>query len=82
MTFFSTPVQALYEFVEFEKTINQTLQMIDPEETLVLISADHSHQFTMGGYGVRRADIFGLGSHKAYPDLWVSYSRSSPHTVY
>ena len=56
--------------------------MIDPEETLVLISADHSHQFTMGGYGVRRADIFGLGSHKAYPDLWVSYTGSSPHTVY
>ena len=66
----STPVRALYEFVEFEKTINETMQVIDPEETLVIISADHSHQFTMGGYGIRASNIFGLGSHEAYPVLW------------
>lgn len=60
----------MYEFVEFEKTINQTLEVIDPEETLVLISADHSHQFTMGGYGIRASNVFGLGSHEAYPVDW------------
>merc|ERR1711935_328422 len=64
------PVRALYEFVEFEKTINQTMEVIDPEETLVLISADHSHQFTMGGYGIRASNVFGLGSHEAYPVMW------------
>ena len=46
------------------------MEVIDPEETLVLISADHSHQFTMGGYGIRASNVFGLGSHEAYPVMW------------
>lgn len=36
-------IRALYEFVELEKTINETLSVIDPNETLVLVSADHRH---------------------------------------
>ena len=40
-----------------------------PEETLVIVTADHSHTMSLSGYADRGADIRGLGRDNALDDL-------------
>ena len=61
----ATPIHALTEYLEFDKAVGVGIQKTNPEETLLLVSADHSHVFTLGGYGTRGTDIFGLGARSA-----------------
>lgn len=51
---------ALEEAVEFANAIQYAIDNTDPEETLILVTADHSHVFTMSGYPRRGNDILGL----------------------
>ena len=54
------PGYALLETQAFARAIEAALERVDVEETLVLVTADHSHVFTMGGYPVRGNPILGL----------------------
>lgn len=51
---------ALEEAVEFANAIQYAIDHTDPEETLILVTADHSHVFTIAGYPRRGNDILGL----------------------
>ena len=51
---------ALEEAVEFANAIEYAIQNTDPNETLILVTADHSHVFTIAGYPRRGNDILGL----------------------
>ncbi|MEO0588955.1 MAG: alkaline phosphatase [Pseudomonadota bacterium] len=51
---------ALEETVEFARAIQHAIDTTDPEETLILVTADHSHVFTIAGYPRRGNDILGL----------------------
>ncbi|MFM7377359.1 MAG: alkaline phosphatase [Erythrobacter sp.] len=51
---------ALEEAVEFAKAVQYAVDHTDPKETLILVTADHSHVFTIAGYPVRGNDILGL----------------------
>lgn len=51
---------ALREAQAFSETIAATLAKIDLDETLILVTADHSHVFTIGGYPTRGNPILGL----------------------
>lgn len=51
---------ALEEAVEFARAIQWAMDNTDPEETLILVTADHSHVFTIAGYPRRGNDILGL----------------------
>lgn len=51
---------ALEEAVEFANAIQAAIDSTDPEETLILVTADHSHVFTIAGYPRRGNDILGL----------------------
>ncbi|GMN03455.1 alkaline phosphatase [Erythrobacter sp. MTPC3] len=51
---------ALEETVEFARAIQYAIDNTDPEETLILVTADHSHVFTIAGYPRRGNDILGL----------------------
>nr|XP_033777818.1 alkaline phosphatase-like [Geotrypetes seraphini]XP_033777819.1 alkaline phosphatase-like [Geotrypetes seraphini] len=52
--------QALHEAVEMDKAIGMTAHMTAEEDTLTVVTADHSHVFTLGGYTHRGNPIFGL----------------------
>ena len=51
---------ALYETVAFDKAIERALQMVNTDETLIVVTADHSHAFTMNGYPERGHNIMGI----------------------
>jgi len=51
---------ALEEAVEFARAVQYAVDHTDPKETLILVTADHSHVFTIAGYPVRGNDILGL----------------------
>lgn len=51
---------ALEEAVEFARAVQWAVDHTDPKETLILVTADHSHVFTIAGYPVRGNDILGL----------------------
>ncbi|GLX78239.1 alkaline phosphatase [Thalassotalea insulae] len=50
---------ALTDTVEFAKAVQAAVDATDPEETLILVTADHSHVFTIAGYPKRGNPILG-----------------------
>lgn len=68
---------ALDETLEFSKTIEAIAQKVNLNETLIVVTADHSHAFTMAGYGVRGNDIFGFGgtADDGLPYFTLSYAN-------
>ena len=51
--------KSLEEAVEFERAVQTAVDMTDAEETLILVTADHSQPFTINGYTPRESDILG-----------------------
>ena len=51
---------ALEEAVEFARAVQYAVDNTDPAETLIMVTADHSHVFTISGYPQRGNDILGL----------------------
>ncbi|MBW2712669.1 MAG: alkaline phosphatase [Deltaproteobacteria bacterium] len=51
---------ALHETLEFAEAVGVALEQSDPEETLILVTADHSHVMNMGGYSTRGNPILGV----------------------
>lgn len=52
--------RALTETIEFSNAVKAALAKTDPRDTLIIVTADHSHVFTMAGYPTRGNDILGL----------------------
>jgi len=52
--------RALLDTVEFANAIKKAYEMTDPDDTLIIVTADHSHVFTIAGYPHRGNNILGL----------------------
>jgi alkaline phosphatase len=55
-----TAARALEDAVMFNEAVKVVLEMTKREDTLVVVTADHGHTFTMSGYPVRGNPILGL----------------------
>jgi alkaline phosphatase len=53
------PYRALTDTIEFAKAIQKAYEMTDTRETLIIVTADHSHVFTIAGYPHRGNPILG-----------------------
>ena len=42
-----------------EDAVIEALKLTDEEDTLLIVTADHSHVFDIAGYSYRGTDIFG-----------------------
>lgn len=51
---------ALEETIEFARAIQHAVDNTDPRETLILVTADHSHVLTIAGYPERGNPILGV----------------------
>uniref|UniRef100_A0A8C5YN72 Alkaline phosphatase n=1 Tax=Marmota marmota marmota TaxID=9994 RepID=A0A8C5YN72_MARMA len=60
-----TAYVALTEAVMFDSAIDKAGQLTSDQDTLTLVTADHSHVFSFGGYTLRGSSIFGLAPLKA-----------------
>lgn len=52
--------RALSETVEFSNAIRSAASRVNLDDTLIIVTADHSHTLTIGGYPVRGNNILGL----------------------
>jgi alkaline phosphatase len=52
--------RALVETIEFAKAVRYAMDHTDAKDTLIIVTADHSHTFTIAGYPSRGNDILGL----------------------
>ncbi|MEO8297543.1 MAG: alkaline phosphatase [Burkholderiales bacterium] len=59
--------RALLDTIELSNAVRKAMAMTNPEETLILVTADHSHVFTIAGYPHRGNNILGLV--KDVPDV-------------
>ncbi len=50
---------ALTDTIEFSKAIQKTIDSVDMRDTLIIVTADHSHVFTIAGYPKRGNPILG-----------------------
>ncbi|CAN7997686.1 unnamed protein product, partial [Ixodes hexagonus] len=50
---------AMEEALEFDNAVDDTMLRLGSEDALIVVTADHSHTFTMGGYPQRGKNILG-----------------------
>ncbi|MFK8028921.1 MAG: alkaline phosphatase [Gammaproteobacteria bacterium] len=51
--------RALTETIEFSQAIEATLNAVSLDDTLIIVTADHGHTMSMGGYSTRGNPILG-----------------------
>jgi alkaline phosphatase len=52
--------RALTDTIAFSDAVRAAVKMTDPEDTLILVTADHGHVMTLSGYPARGNPILGL----------------------
>lgn len=69
---------ALEEVAELDDAVTAALGMLNSDDSLIVVTADHSHVFTMGGYPERGKDILGVSSYSevdGYPVTTLAYAN-------
>lgn len=63
------PIRALTDTIEFARAVRTAYEMVDLSETLIIVTADHSHVFTIAGYPERGNSILGKAAVDEEPIL-------------
>lgn len=69
---------ALDETVEFAKAVELAKDQLNDDNSLLLVTADHSHTMTFAGYGARGSNVFGVGGRSdsdQIPYLKLNYAN-------
>lgn len=53
---------AMQEVLEFDKAVETAIHLTSTEDTLIIVTADHSHAMTFNGYPERGNDILGFAN--------------------
>ncbi|KAL9916327.1 membrane-bound alkaline phosphatase [Glossina fuscipes] len=61
--------KSLEDTEELAKAVDLTRKMFSEEDTLIIVTSDHSHTMTISGYPYRDEDITGLAADQADDDL-------------
>src|SRR5882672_1560515 len=59
--------RALTDTVEFARAVKLAMERTDPRDTLIIVTADHSHTLTMAGYPRRGNPILGKVIEPGHP---------------
>ncbi|XP_017862510.1 PREDICTED: membrane-bound alkaline phosphatase [Drosophila arizonae] len=76
---------ALDETAELSKAVKLARKMTSEEDTLIVVTSDHSHTFSLGGYQPRGSDIFGKAESSGTDDkpyLALSYANGKSFETY
>ena len=79
----NTANMAMYETLAFDKAVEKALQIVSTDDTLIVVTADHSHGFTMNGYPVRGNSISGIAGNEGKtnkPFTTLMYTTGPGHT--
>eukprot|EP00090_Calanus_glacialis_P025255 TRINITY_DN39397_c0_g1_i1.p1 TRINITY_DN39397_c0_g1~~TRINITY_DN39397_c0_g1_i1.p1 ORF type:complete len:550 (-),score=135.67 TRINITY_DN39397_c0_g1_i1:53-1702(-) len=57
---YAMATRALTETIAMDRAVEEILSKVDLDETLVIVTADHSHTLSVGGYPGRSANITGV----------------------
>jgi alkaline phosphatase len=71
---------ALHDTIAFARAVEKAVKMTNSEETLIIVTADHSHGFVMGGYSKKGNPILGKvvqNANESHTD-----GRASKNTVH
>ncbi|WP_076585108.1 alkaline phosphatase [Vibrio ostreicida] len=60
--------RALEDTIEYDRAIKVALEKTDPNETLIIVTADHAHTLVLNGYADRGNPILGLSTSKGQPN--------------
>lgn len=56
--------RALKDTIAYDEAIKVALEKTNPEDTLIIVTADHAHTMILNGYAKRGASILGLSGEK------------------
>ncbi|XP_058807798.1 alkaline phosphatase isoform X2 [Phymastichus coffea] len=74
--------QALLETVRLSDAVNATLRMVNPENTLVIVTSDHTHSLAFNGNSKRGNSVLGIAEYSkidGIPYTTLSYSTGGPN---
>ena len=63
---YNNAYRALNDTVAMSDAVKKAVDMTSDQDTLILVTADHSHVFTMAGYSSLDANILGTWSSHYY----------------
>jgi alkaline phosphatase len=73
---------ALEETLEFEEAIAAAVSLTDEKQTLIIVTADHSHSLTINGYPNRGNYILGISDNENATYETLTYANGPGYTYH